>query len=73
LASASTAIKDLSAVIATIQSGEGTLGKLVQDEELYNNLNEASANLDKLLVELRTDPRQFIPPLVQIGGKKKRK
>lgn len=36
----------LHSVIAEIQSGNGTIGKLVQDPTLYNNLNATAAHLN---------------------------
>jgi phospholipid/cholesterol/gamma-HCH transport system substrate-binding protein len=43
----------MEAVMARVQRGEGTLGKLAQDETLYNNLNQASVNLNQTVVETR--------------------
>ncbi len=51
---------DVSNMIAKIESGEGTLGKLVKDEKLYNNLEQASLELDKLLEDIRVNPRRYI-------------
>jgi phospholipid/cholesterol/gamma-HCH transport system substrate-binding protein len=47
-------------LITGVGQGEGTLGKLVTEEELYNNLESASKNLDLLLIELREQPGRFI-------------
>jgi phospholipid/cholesterol/gamma-HCH transport system substrate-binding protein len=40
-------------VMSRVQRGEGTLGKLAQDETLYNNLNQASVNLNQTILETR--------------------
>jgi phospholipid/cholesterol/gamma-HCH transport system substrate-binding protein len=47
-------------LITNIGQGEGTLGKLVTEEQLYNNLESASKNLDLLLIELREHPGRFV-------------
>ena len=59
--------KSVQSVIARIDRGEGTLGKLSTDEELYKNANEAVANLNKattelnkLLVDFQAHPRKYI-------------
>lgn len=45
-------IKKFSESVSKIQNGEGTLGKLLQDPSLYNNANEAIANVRDLTVKL---------------------
>ncbi|ACU06606.1 Mce4 protein [Flavobacteriaceae bacterium 3519-10] len=50
----------LNGVISGIQNGEGSLGKLTQDEELYRNLNESSANLNNLILDLKTNPKRYL-------------
>jgi phospholipid/cholesterol/gamma-HCH transport system substrate-binding protein len=44
--------KSLESVLARMDRGEGTLGKLSTDETLYKNASEATANLNKATVEL---------------------
>ncbi|MFH1699236.1 MAG: MlaD family protein [Candidatus Zixiibacteriota bacterium] len=39
-------------IMAGLNSGDGTIGKLLSDEELYNNLNRSSGNLDSILIKL---------------------
>lgn len=50
----------LNGVISGIQNGEGSLGKLTKDEQLYNNLNEASNNLNVLIEDLKTNPKRYL-------------
>ncbi|MBU8883407.1 mammalian cell entry protein [Flavobacteriaceae bacterium JJC] len=50
----------LNGVISGIQNGEGSLGKLAKDEQLYNNLNTASDNLNKLLEDMKANPKRYI-------------
>jgi phospholipid/cholesterol/gamma-HCH transport system substrate-binding protein len=53
-------IVKLNSVISGIQNGEGSLGKLAKDEQLYQNLNQASANLNNLLIDLKANPKRYI-------------
>ena len=50
----------LESVLGRMERGEGTLGKLSRDEELYNNLNQAAANLNVLAEDIRENPRRYI-------------
>jgi phospholipid/cholesterol/gamma-HCH transport system substrate-binding protein len=59
--------KSVEAIIDRIGRGEGTLGKLTADDELYRNANDAAANLNKatvelnkLLVDFQAHPRKYI-------------
>ncbi len=59
---------NLDVMLKKIESGEGTLGKLVNNEQLYNNLNSASKELDLLLQDFRLNPKRYIH--VSVFGKK---
>jgi phospholipid/cholesterol/gamma-HCH transport system substrate-binding protein len=50
----------LASVIGRIDRGEGTLGKLSRDDELYENLNAAAQNLNALATDIRQNPRRYI-------------
>lgn len=50
----------LSSVVGSIQNGNGTLGKVMKDEELYNNLNNASNNLNQLIEDMKANPKRYI-------------
>ncbi|MBW6497484.1 MAG: MCE family protein [Bacteroidales bacterium] len=43
-----------------INRGEGSVGLLVNDEELYRNLEQSSKQLDLLLEDIRENPRRYI-------------
>ena len=47
-------------VLASIENGEGTLGKLLKDEGLYNNLKGASKEMEELLREMKLNPKRFV-------------
>ena len=55
------------AVMARLDRGEGTLGKLMRDEELYRNMNaamlnmnQATVNINKLSEEVRRNPSKYL-------------
>ncbi|WP_297796668.1 MlaD family protein [uncultured Eudoraea sp.] len=63
-------LNSLDSMLAKIEKGEGTLGKLVNNEELYNNLSEASKELDLLLQDFRLNPKRYVN--VSVFGKKQK-
>ncbi len=63
-------LTNLSAVIARIESGEGTMGRLMKDESLYENLSEASRELDLLLQDILMNTKWYVN--VTVFGKKKK-
>jgi phospholipid/cholesterol/gamma-HCH transport system substrate-binding protein len=63
-------VQNLDKLLAKIESGEGSLGKLVHNEDLYNNLSEASRELDLLLQDFRLNPKRYVN--VSVFGKKQK-
>lgn len=61
--------KQLALITEKIEKGEGTAGKLVNDKELYDNLNKSSFELQNLLKDLREHPDRYVTISV-FGGKK---
>lgn len=66
---ANKAVADLQVIVNKINTGQGTLGQLINDEKMYNNLNNAAANLDKLMIDLKANPKRYVSFSV-FGGKK---
>ncbi len=50
----------VNALLEQAQTGEGSLGLLLSDEGLYYNLMDASANLDRLLADIRHNPGRYV-------------
>jgi len=55
-------------VMAKIDNGEGSIGKLIHDEKLYNNLEGASKELEELLKDFKLNPERYVK--VSVFGKK---
>jgi len=53
-------LTNLDSIMAKVNNQEGSLGLLVNDPMLYNNLNRISQNLNRLLIDLRQNPKRFI-------------
>ncbi len=63
-----TTLASVDKVMADLQSGKGTMGKLLKDESLYNNFNNTSKELELLLQDLRLNPTRYVN--VSLFGKK---
>lgn len=70
---ANKAVADLQTIVAKINNGEGTLGLLVNDTKMYDNLNSASKNLDNLVIDLKENPKRYVHFSIFGGGNKKDK
>ena len=51
---------DLKEIIKRINSGKGSAGLLLNNEELYNNLVNSSKALDALLSDLKEHPKRYV-------------
>ncbi len=57
-------------LVTKVESGQGSLGKLVNDEELYKELENTSEEIGLLLQDLRLNPKRYIN--VSVFGKKQK-
>lgn len=55
-------------ILENIKSGKGSMGKLANDEALYNNLNSTANSLNLLLQDLRVHPKRYVN--IAVFGKK---
>ncbi len=47
-------------IVAQMENGEGSIGKLLKDEQLYDNLSGASYQLEKLLEDMKLNPKRYV-------------
>ncbi len=62
-------LDESAAMVSAMSSKEGTLGKLMYEDSLYQNLNKTLLDLDSLLIHMNENPKHFFGPL----GKSKKK
>ena len=51
---------DLNSILTDVKSGEGSLGKLIQDGSLYSEMNESLGQLELLLQDMRENPKRYV-------------
>ncbi|WDF53555.1 MlaD family protein [Mucilaginibacter sp. KACC 22063] len=60
LENANKTVADLQATINKINNGTGSLSLLINDNKMYNNLNDASANLNQLFLDIKAHPSRYV-------------
>jgi len=63
-----TTLTSVNSILNNLESGNGTIGKLLTDDEMYVNLTNASKELEELLREVKLHPKRFVH--VSMFGKK---
>ena len=54
---------NLNDVTAQLNDPNSSLGLLLRDPGLYNNLNNSAAHIDSILVDLKRQPKRYIPSI----------
>ncbi len=75
LATTETTLSSLNSTLDKVNEGKGSLGKLLQEPGLYNNLDSTTKNLNRLVLDMEKNPGRYINLSVFnfAGGGKKNK
>ncbi|MEN3324220.1 MlaD family protein [Mariniflexile soesokkakense] len=57
--SLNTTLNKLNTILESIDKGEGSIGKLLKDEGLYNNLEGATKEMEELLRDIKLHPKRY--------------
>jgi phospholipid/cholesterol/gamma-HCH transport system substrate-binding protein len=66
---ANKAVSELQAAVNKINNGTGSIALLLNDEKLYNNLTKSAEDLDKLMIDVKANPKRYVSFSI-FGGKK---
>ena len=55
-----TTTTSLDNILARIERGEGTVGKLLRDDKLYDDMDRLFVNLDGLVSDLKENPKKYL-------------
>ena len=61
-------ISNLNKITHKLNQGEGTIGKLLYDDVLFKNLDDATKNLEELIEDIKLNPKRYVH--FSIFGKK---
>ncbi len=53
-------INNLNSITTSLKNSEGTAGKLISDESIYNNLENATNQLNQLIEDIKLNPSRYI-------------
>lgn len=57
---ASIAMQEVAELMQKVNSGEGSLGALMNNDTLYQNLEAAAYDLDQLMLDMRLNPERYV-------------
>ena len=60
ITNAQTTLTNLNTLLADVEGGKGTIGKLLKDEALYKDLDKSAKQLELLLQDLRLNPKRYL-------------
>ena len=60
LENVSNVLSKVAAITAKIDNGQGSLGMLVNDQQLYNNLNQSAEQLNTLITDMKLNPFRYV-------------
>jgi len=61
-------VDKMNAIVSGVDNGEGSIGKLLKDDKLYENLEGASRQLEQLLQDVKLNPKRYVH--ISVFGKK---
>jgi phospholipid/cholesterol/gamma-HCH transport system substrate-binding protein len=60
MSSVNNTLHNVEQMTAKLNSKEGTLGLLMRDPGLYNNLNATMMHADSLMIDLKQNPKRYV-------------
>lgn len=64
-------VDKMNTIVSGVNNGEGSIGKLLKDDKLYENLEGASRQLEQLLQDVKLNPKRYVH--ISVFGKKQKK
>ena len=55
-----TVITSIDSLVLNVKAGKGSVGKLLNDDQLYNNITNVSKELEELLHDMKLHPKRYV-------------
>ena len=55
-----TTVIKLNSLLTNLESGNGSMGKLLKDEQLYNNIEASTKEIELLIKDLKEHPKRYV-------------
>ena len=67
-------LSEVNDIVYKINNGEGSLGMLLNNDTLYYNIENATYNLNELIIDINNDPKKYLHfSIIDLGNRKKKK
>jgi len=53
-------VDGISSIVNKIDSDKSTIGKLINEDEVYNNLNSSIESLNSLIIDIKENPKKYV-------------
>ena len=53
-------VDGISSIVDKLDSGKSTIGKLINEDEVYNNLNSSIESLNSLISDIKANPKKYV-------------
>ena len=53
-------VDGISSIVDKLDSDKSTIGKLINEDEVYNNLNSSIESLNSLISDIKTNPKKYV-------------
>ena len=63
-------VQNINELTSNISNGKGSLGKLINDDAFYNNLEKSSQEMNQLIEDIKNNPSRYVNFSI-LGGAKK--
>lgn len=55
-----TTLNRLNSLLENLEQGKGSMGKLLKDEQLYNNIEASTKEIELLIKDLKEHPKRYV-------------